>query len=66
MEVKCSGCGRAVIQNGVDISYWVCSENEGIEVFTCVFCLSGVEPGSLESISLYGLDGGNYPNIEEV
>ena len=61
MNVKCSECDRVVIQNGTDISHWLCSENKGIEVFTCIFCALSVEPGSLEAISELGLDGGNYP-----
>jgi len=59
----CSKCGRKVIENGIDISFWLRGEKGK---YTCVFCKLKIEPNSNEAISKLGRQGAAYPISKEI
>ena len=62
MDTYCSKCGKKVIEDGVDISWW--TKDERTQEYTCTFCELEVEPNSKEAICILG-PGGRYPFKEE-
>ena len=59
-DVCCSKCNRLLIKDGKDISSWECISTPVSIQYTCVFCLCGVPPNTVQAIELFA-EGGIYP-----
>lgn len=66
MDADCSQCGRKVIDNDIDICFWLGRVRRGIQEYTCAFCELGLEPNSEEAIVRLGRYGGVYPRVESI